>query len=374
MHVRRAGPALSVLLVLLSLGGAAGAQVEEAEERAEAARRTVDAAYSIVSETVENRAEIEAELFLTLDDYNTAAIQLDAANRDLEQVSRTLALADASAVTLEATFETQAVAAYVEAVAASTASVLDTSSVESALMIGEVFRAGQRDALERLDEILIQRAELARIRTRYEADRVAVEQLSARLRADADRLEELFALADARVSIAYQSALEADQAYQSALDEVSRAKATEERRRREEAARRAATTTTTTATQPAAPGEPSTTTTTTEPRDRPALYAAVQAWRPLVEAYFAADLSEDAMYIMQCESLGDPEAVNPYSGASGLFQFMPGTWAVASVKAGVDHRSVFDGEANIIAASWLAEYYRSRGLDPWLPWTCRYYL
>ncbi len=80
------------------------------------------------------------------------------------------------------------------------------------------------------------------------------------------------------------------------------------------------------------------------------------------------------MYIMQCESLGDPEAVNPYSGASGLFQFMPGTWAVASVKAGVDDRSVFDGEANIIAASWLAEYYRSRGLDPWRPWTCRYYL
>ncbi len=373
MHVRRVLAALSVLSILLSAGSAAIAQVEEAEDRAEAAKRSVDSAYQIVSESVADRDQVEAELFLTLDDYGDAANALDAANRDLERVTRTLALADASAVNIEASFEAQAVAAYVEAVASSTASVLDTDSVEDALMLGEVFRAGQRDALDRLDEILVQRAELSRIRARYDADRNAVEELKNRLEADAQRLEQLFAVADARVAAAYRAALEAGQAYRAALDEVGQAKAEEERRRREEAARRAAATTTTTATTPPAPGQPTTTTTTT-PRERPALYAAVEAWRPLVAAHFAADLVEDAMYIMQCESLGDPEAVNPYSGASGLFQFMPGTWAVASVKAGVDDRSVFDGEANIIAASWLAEYYRSRGLDPWRPWTCRYYL
>ncbi len=373
MHVRRVLAALSVLSILLSAGSAAIAQVEEAEDRAEAAKRSVDSAYQIVSESVADRDQVEAELFLTLDDYGDAANALDAANRDLERVTRTLALADASAVNIEASFEAQAVAAYVEAVASSTASVLDTDSVEDALMLGEVFRAGQRDALDRLDEILVQRAELSRIRARYDADRSAVEELKNRLEADAQRLEQLFAVADARVAAAYRAALEAGQAYRAALDEVGQAKAEEERRRREEAARRAAATTTTTATTPPAPGQPTTTTTTT-PRERPALYAAVEAWRPLVAAHFAADLVEDAMYIMQCESLGDPEAVNPYSGASGLFQFMPGTWAVASVKAGVDDRSVFDGEANIIAASWLAEYYRSRGLDPWRPWTCRYYL
>ena len=94
----------------------------------------------------------------------------------------------------------------------------------------------------------------------------------------------------------------------------------------------------------------------------------------MLETYFASDLVLDALVIIQCESLGDPDAVNRYSGASGLFQFMPGTWAVASVEAGVADRSVFDGEANIIAASWLAEYYRSRGLDPWRPWVCRKFL
>jgi len=98
------------------------------------------------------------------------------------------------------------------------------------------------------------------------------------------------------------------------------------------------------------------------------------AWKPLVEKYFAPDLVLDALVIMQCESLGDPNALNPYSGAAGLYQFMPGTWAVASVQAGVGDRSVFDGEANIIAASWLAEYYREHVGDPWRPWSCRSYL
>ena len=98
------------------------------------------------------------------------------------------------------------------------------------------------------------------------------------------------------------------------------------------------------------------------------------AWRPLLEQYFAADLVLDALVIIQCESLGNENAINPYSGASGLFQFLSGTWAVASVQAGVGDRSVFDGEANVIAASWLAEYYRNRLGEPWRPWSCRVYL
>jgi soluble lytic murein transglycosylase-like protein len=82
----------------------------------------------------------------------------------------------------------------------------------------------------------------------------------------------------------------------------------------------------------------------------------------------------EALAIIQCESGGDPGIVNPYSGAAGLFQFLPGTWAAASVSAGVGGRSVFDGEANIIAAAWLSGYYASKGYSPWQPWSCRRYL
>ena len=57
---------------------------------------------------------------------------------------------------------------------------------------------------------------------------------------------------------------------------------------------------------------------------------------------------------MECESKGDPNAYNEASGASGLFQFLPGTWTSASVSAGWAGADVFDGEANIAVAAWLS--------------------
>jgi membrane-bound lytic murein transglycosylase B len=100
----------------------------------------------------------------------------------------------------------------------------------------------------------------------------------------------------------------------------------------------------------------------------------VERWRPLVVAHFPTSLVDEALLIMQCESLGDPDAVNPYSGASGLFQFLPGTWAVASVGAGYAEASVFDPEANVASAAWLAGYYQANGSSPWKPWACSWYL
>jgi soluble lytic murein transglycosylase-like protein len=210
----------------------------------------------------------------------------------------------------------------------------------------------------------------------------------------------LYAAADAAVAEAFRRAEEADAAYRASLDALDLARAAAaDRRRAEEAATAAGTATSTTApasttttaasattlapsttasapsTSLAAPTTIPTTTTTTPAAPRPAIKPAVERWRPQVSAAFPADLVEDALVIMQCESGGDPNAVNPYSGAAGLYQFMPGTWAAASVKAGVGDRSVFDGEANIIAAAWLAGYYRSRGYDPWEPWApCRVHL
>lgn len=53
--------------------------------------------------------------------------------------------------------------------------------------------------------------------------------------------------------------------------------------------------------------------------------------------------------VAQCESLLDPNAVNGYSNASGLFQFLPGTWATTPF-AGAD---IFDPVANANAAGWM---------------------
>jgi soluble lytic murein transglycosylase-like protein len=97
----------------------------------------------------------------------------------------------------------------------------------------------------------------------------------------------------------------------------------------------------------------------------------VERWRSLVAEYFPANMVDDALAVIDCESRGLPDAYNPYSGASGLFQFIPGTWAVASVKAGFGGASAFEPEPNVGSAWWLVSYYQSRGKPSWAAWSCQ---
>jgi LysM repeat protein len=70
-----------------------------------------------------------------------------------------------------------------------------------------------------------------------------------------------------------------------------------------------------------------------------------------------------AVNIARCESGLNPAAYNPYSGASGLFQIIPGTWAGTSQA----HYSPFNAQANIAAAH---EIFVRDGYS-WREWTCR---
>ncbi len=109
-------------------------------------------------------------------------------------------------------------------------------------------------------------------------------------------------------------------------------------------------------------------TTTTAPPDTPITHPPeVEQWRGLVEAYWPASLVDEALSVIDCESNGDPNAVNPSSGAAGLFQFLPSTWDSASVQAGWDGADVFDPEANIATAYWLY----SQFTEPWQQWNCK---
>jgi len=53
--------------------------------------------------------------------------------------------------------------------------------------------------------------------------------------------------------------------------------------------------------------------------------------------------------VAKCESHLDPNAVNSRSGASGLFQFLPGTWKTTPYAS----YSIFDPWANANAAGWM---------------------
>jgi uncharacterized protein YraI len=58
----------------------------------------------------------------------------------------------------------------------------------------------------------------------------------------------------------------------------------------------------------------------------------------------------DAMLaVARCESVLNPNAVNSWSGASGLFQFLPGTWASTPYA----NQDIFDPVANAEAAAWM---------------------
>ncbi len=97
------------------------------------------------------------------------------------------------------------------------------------------------------------------------------------------------------------------------------------------------------------------------------------SWRALVAEFFPAAHVEEALAIMQCESSGNPNAVNPTSGASGLFQFLESTWLWASPLAGYRGASRFDPVANVASAAWLFQYTVKNGHRNgiWAHWECR---
>ncbi|HET7700395.1 MAG TPA: G5 domain-containing protein [Candidatus Limnocylindria bacterium] len=62
---------------------------------------------------------------------------------------------------------------------------------------------------------------------------------------------------------------------------------------------------------------------------------------------------DQLLRVAYCESRYNPDAYNASSGASGLFQFMPRTWAANSVRAGYGGASVFDPVANANTAAYM---------------------
>lgn len=80
-----------------------------------------------------------------------------------------------------------------------------------------------------------------------------------------------------------------------------------------------------------------------------------------IEAAFQP-LGQSAVYwalrVARCESNYNPNAVNPYSGTEGLFQFMPSTWRGTPY----GKYNVFSAKYNSLGAAWL---YSQRGGSPW---------
>jgi hypothetical protein len=65
-------------------------------------------------------------------------------------------------------------------------------------------------------------------------------------------------------------------------------------------------------------------------------------------AYYGQN-GDDMLRVARCESLLNPSLIHPAYQASGLFQFLPGTWATTPYAS----QYILDPVANAYAAAWM---------------------
>ena len=377
---------LLALLSTVALGvaiadPAAEAQtIDESEQEAETAQRQAEVAAGLVDTAVARRAEIEAELAVSITRISDLSAQLSAVSSDLDSLKAQIAYGDAELTGIEADIEVHAIDAYMDALVGPGVSFVNTANVEQAMVTGQVVGDVVTAGAARVNELVVRRDALEGLQIEYREQQERVASLKAEVDAEIEHLAALYDEADEEVGRAVREASAADGAYRDALSAVDAAQAREEERRRQE---ERAPATTSPAPEEA---EDAPATTTTPPATPDTTEAgggggggggewdfppAVERWRSLVQAYFPSSRVDEALAVLQCESLGDADAYNPYSGASGLYQFLPSTWASSSPKAGFSGASAFDAEANIGTAAWLANRYQELGQGFWSPWSCR---
>ena len=366
-----------VASIVVDPGPIAFAQsVEDARDDAAAARNRAEVASGLVDEAVAERAELEVELAETISQVNDLAAQLSVVGSDLDRTAAQLGFADVELAGIKSAIEVQAVDAYMTVLASPSVSVVNSPTVEHAMVASSVVEDVVASGRATVDDLVVKRRTLEDLQQRYLAEETRYQLVQDQLNEEVARLTDLYERADALVADAMRSAQQADADYRAALSAVDMAQAREAERQRQE--ERSTTTTTSPGPTTTTPGGGTTTTTaptTTSTSgggggswDHP---PAVEQWRSLVQAFFPANRVEEALRIIDCESNGDPNAYNPYSGASGLFQFLPSTWASTAPKAGYPNSSPFEPEANVASAAWLANRYQELGLYYWQAWSCR---
>ncbi|MFP4552263.1 MAG: transglycosylase SLT domain-containing protein [Actinomycetota bacterium] len=369
-----------VTSLIVSSGTLARAQsTDEAEEAVEEAEERADRASGLVDEAVEDREEIERQLAESISRLNELTTELSEVGADIDRIASQVGYADVELAGIQADIETQAVDAYMTVVASPSVHVVNSGTVEKALVASSVVEGVVAEGRLTVSELFAQRRGLMDLQQTFLADQEEYASLQEEVDAEVERYTELYERADANVAETIREAQAADRAYREALTAVEVAQAKEDEQRRQEN-RETNDDTTTTAPPTTSPPSSGTSPTTTASQTTTSTTAgggswnhppAVEQWRSLVQQFFPSHRVEEALRIINCESNGDPDAVNPYSGAAGLFQFLPSTWASTAPKAGYPEASPHNPEANVASAAWLANRYQELGLYYWEAWNCK---
>lgn len=327
----------SVLLVVAVLSAAvvpAGAQtdlqrakddVEDAEAERAGARSVVGVERAELSEAGRVLATAFEEYTILSQELGDLALVVADVEEGIRRTERDLA--DSRDLALE-----QAVEVYTSAVAGTGLfSLLSGSDPATALIAAGVLDDLAQEEQGYLADYTALWSDLERRRALLADQQAALVDLTEAADAQRLALEELYALAEVELAAAEAAVRRADAAYASAVDALQQ----EERRL--------------------------------------ASLRGAESWRWLVEIYFPEGLVDEALAIIQCESRGNPDAENPRSTATGLFQFLSATWSWASVEAGWAGASRYDPEANTAVAAWLVQASIETGHrhGRWGHWECR---
>lgn len=334
--------AAALLLASIPAGGVAYAQtktdVDKAQQEANSAKSSLSDAQKAANAAAAARDAIEADLLARQDQVQQTAAELDVVASKVVELRGQIEDTELSVKNLRNTAEERAVEAYMNGWSADIGVLALNTDTTHLFILQELIETQRGDDLAQMNQLMIQRRVLDELRSDQENEQAHLQTLENDLSTQVSDLQDQFMQADVDLRAAYLKVDAADQRYKQALSSVSSAqKAYEDAQRKIR------------------------------------IGSGVERWRPLVQKYFPADLVEQALAVMQCESGGNPDAVNRYSGASGLFQFLKGTWAIASYRAGWGGYSRFDPEANIASAAWLVDYSirTNHPSGPWGHWSCR---
>ena len=314
-----------------SLTVLAQTEVDRAADRADRADAERAEAQKAVDSWAARRGTVQDQIVAALFALEQANTQLEQTTFEFCDLQEQILTAETRIRHLRNVTETRAIEAYMNGTASGLFSVWSASNFEQSVLLEEAAASARQAEAQELSALAAERDHLATLRDGFTHTQERLRTLKEDIGSQSLTLRELFEVVDSQYSKSFENLRRADAAYQQALTEWEGA----QRRR--------------------------------------AARAGVEPWRPLVQLYFPPELVEQALLVMRCESGGNPDAVHPESDATGLFQFLAGTWTFSSVNAGFPGSSRFDAEASVAAAAWLVDYSIRTGHPggAWGHWVCQ---
>jgi len=336
--MKRFRTAVGLLVFALALSPFPGGPSARAQSELDRLEDELDGAEQERDDAADNaetrqayRDEIGRQVDETLAEYNRISGLLESAGAGLAVLRYEIEVAEDELFGLMDQAQDRAVEAYMRSAALPESSFMLSSSFEQIAVMDQSFRTTSDDNVVVFEELEERRSTLTPLREQLELERSDILVLRSELDVSRGLLTQLFGAADEAVLEAYENLDKADAEYQTALAtyevELEKYRWTGD----------------------------------------------IEQWRPFVEKYFPAELVQEAMRVMACESGGNPNAENDHSTATGLFQFLDGTWAWMSVPAGWGGESRFNPEANIAVAAYLVDYSIRTGHPggAWGHWECK---